>query len=240
MARDLNGVNQYLLHAGAAVVTAPPCSMGIWFYIATGDQGYGLISVGGAYSSQHMSMLYSHTTNKLLAMVQNGGAYPYAETPLGTTRDVWHHGLAVFAATNERHVYIDGSNKGSNVTNVATPTVTRSTIGIRGDLYGITWNGLVAEAVYWNVALGDSDAEELASKVSPLSVHPDNIIAHYTLFNAPDLDWVGGYDMTAPNGASDADGPPIFYPFPEPRFGPVGAGGPIPGAGVPQAWPRFW
>ena len=134
---------------------------------------------------------------------------------------------------------MNGGNKGTNTGTRAVTGIDKVEIG-SGDFWGQGGflDGMVAEAVIYGVGFSDDEALALSQAVSPLCVRPDDILAYWPLFNAPYLDWVGGYDMSPVNGPTDADGPPIFYPFPEPTY-PLGEGDGSVGA-VAQMWPRFF
>jgi hypothetical protein len=121
----------------------------------------------------------------------------------------------VFASTTDRRIYLNGANKGTNATNIAAPIVTNTAIGAYKytTIYYDDFDGYLAEAAMWIVALTDDDAVVLAAGYSPLLVRPEALAAYWPIIGRtnPEIDLVGGIGLTV-TGATVADHPRVLYP----------------------------
>ncbi len=111
------------------------------------------------------------------AFTYDSGAGSFATTSTGYTSGQWHHALAVFAAVNDRRIYIDGGGKGTEGTS-------RTPAGHNLIILGIDLTGTypvvgdIAEVSLWGSALTDADAVTLAAGAPALSVSPSTILAN--------------------------------------------------------------
>ena len=141
--------------------------------------------------------------------------------PLSTTgysANTWHHACCVAAASNSLTVYLDGGGKATVATDVPCSAFTRMHIGC------IYWHpttaiaypldGQLAECAIWNVALTDAEVAILAKGYSPLLVRPQSLVGYWPTVGrtSPEIDIVGGYDMTLVNTPTVAVHPRVLYP----------------------------
>ncbi len=137
--------------------------------------------------------------------------------------DTWFHGCVVFAASNSRKVYVDGSLGGTDTT----PTVTLPggldsiAIGREEDSSSSdSWIGSIAEAAVWLAELDAGEIAALAAGASPLLIRRDALVFYAPLYRGTadaggtDFDYVGG--LTLVNDGSNTVGvgahPKIFNP----------------------------
>jgi hypothetical protein len=127
--------------------------------------------------------------------------------------NTWHHACGVFAGQTSRSVYLDAAGKQTGTVDVPLSDYNVTNIGVLGSgaILGNYWDGDLAHAAIWNVALTDAEVASLAIGFSPLFVRPQNLLAYWPLLRS-DNDIVGGYHMTAFNGPTWIDQPPIIMP----------------------------
>ena len=220
MARHFNGAdNEYLKNANAPV-TAYPLTMACWFnsYSATADQYFicvvdydtdpigdfqALVARGGGTGDPVWASSY-----------RTGQSAASAVTSSGYSINTWHHACGVFAAADDRAVFIDGGSKGTNATSVVMEHISACSIGTvwRNDNPSVWMYGAIAEAAMWNAALTDEEVAILAKGYSPLLVRPQNLVAYWPLIRDTDDDIVGGFSMTPVNSPTVAAHPRVFYP----------------------------
>lgn len=156
------------------------------------------------------------------------GAYAGPQTSTGYTSATWHHVAAVFTAAQERHVYLDGGNEGTDTTNSRTPTdYDRFELGrLGGSSPANLFDGKLAHCAVWDIALSDADVALLGGGDNPLAVQAADLIAYWPLL-ADAGDDKGSNTLTA-NGTISFDGadnptvdgppssrrpiPPIIFP----------------------------
>ncbi|MHC4156685.1 MAG: LamG-like jellyroll fold domain-containing protein [Planctomycetota bacterium] len=140
-----------------------------------------------------------------------GGAVKYAKSAIQTSADTFQHALAVWADVDDRRIYLNGGNKGTNPDTSEPISLDRTGLGV---LYRSTpdnyLSGLLAEMAVWNVPLSDAEAAALAKGFSPLLIRPGNLVAYWPLIRGLN-DRVGGYNLTA-SGTIVSPHPRVIYP----------------------------
>jgi hypothetical protein len=215
MARSFNGTADYLAHA-VAVVSDEPLTMVCWFRSASFSAVRTLMSVGiNSGSSSHRWNLRTETTRAVEAGAF-GAAFGVAVSTNLSRLGHWHHACGVFAADADRRVYLDGSSKGTNTTSVTVVGPDTTAIGMRYGLGtpGGFWDGLIAEAAIWNVALDDGEAALLAQGYSPLLIRPASLVSYWPLvgqYSPDEIDLKGRFDATVVGAKpAIADHPPLL------------------------------
>lgn len=209
-----DGTNEYLQVASTPVTTYP-ITLACWFNSDDDTAGQTLMQVtdtaGG--TDYHRIALRGDAGGDLLeARSRNGGGV--ALTTIGFTANTWHHACGVFAANNDRAVFIDGGNKGVDATVSNDAGLDAVSIGRSGDSSpGNYMSGRIAEAAIWDIALADNEVISLAAGVSPLKIRPQNLVSYWKLVRDEDQDIVGGYDITPFNTPSIGPHPAIMYPI---------------------------
>jgi hypothetical protein len=146
------------------------------------------------------------------------GSSANAETTSGVSVNTWHHGCAVFAATNDRRIYLDGGSKGTDSANRSVPSgLDNTTVGSlkynNGTDDDDPFSGMVAEVGIWNVALTDTEVLMLSLGYSPLLIRPQNLVFYVPLVRDNDNDLVGGLSLTPTNGPTVSPHPAILNPY---------------------------
>ncbi len=212
--------NEYLLASGTTLgISDYPFTMAAWFNSDTAVKQT-VIGFGDADAvAYHRLYLRDPSDLNVWAYSRNpthGGRFAVTSTQWSTA--TWHHACAVFTATNNRAVFLDGGGKGTNAVQCDFDAVDQTGIGANVDSsVGDKMSGSIAEVAVWNVALTDAEVAILAAGYSPLFVRPQNLVAYWPLIRGL-TDPVGGYDMTA-SGTVVSVHPRIIRPAPMPYYG---------------------
>lgn len=147
--------NQYAEIDSNLSITAYPFTIEAWVKTtATADSTVG-------------SFVVNTTNNQMFALRvdASGYAYTYARNTSGVLAESttavndgdWHHIVAVFAASNDRTIYVDGYAEDTHTAAVTLPAINRFSIGRMGDTSpGSYFNGTVDEVAVYDTALSAS------------------------------------------------------------------------------------
>lgn len=207
MARLFSG--SQAIHVDSAPVIAAPFSVSVWIRpdVVTTDDFWFL----GDKDVSNQHWFFGMTSSALIFRAREAGSSGTATTTAGPSVDVHHHACAVEAAADDRRVFLDGANKGTN-TSSRTPTgADRITLGRRDDSSPSNeFNGDIGHAALWDAALTDGEVASLAVGVSPLRVRC-NALVYYAPFNgqSPEYDIIGQLSLTVTGAPSVSEEPPI-------------------------------
>ncbi len=211
MARTFaDGSSQYL-QVLSTPVTAVPITICAWFKATEATDEHVLVSINDADTDWfNLDIRGDVGGDPVRAVTRLTASQVTASTTAGYSANTWHHGCAVFIAANSRAVYLDGGSKGTNASNVTPADIANIEIGRHAA--GDYMDGDIAEVAIWNIALTDAEVAVLAKGYSPLFVHPQNLVAYWSLIRDTDDDIVGGYSMTPQNAPTISAHLPIIYP----------------------------
>src|SRR3990167_2308485 len=210
--------SQYLEH-GAAVLTGVPITMACWFYSDTITVSQDLMSIGDTSVENQYFVLRARGASAgdpIVADTTSSAASDDCSTTTGYSTNTWHHACAVYAAINDRRVFLDGGSKATNATSITPAGLAQTRIGTVAKLTGAFFmSGRIAEAAIWNAAFDDSEVALLSKGLSPLLMRHQPLPAYWPLFgnDSPELDrWKNKFDVTLINGPTKAEHPRIYYP----------------------------
>jgi hypothetical protein len=136
-----------------------------------------------------------------------------AASTSGYSANMWHHACGVFASDSDRRAFIDGGSKGNDSTIRSPAGLDRAAIGaLARNVPTFHMSGRIAEAVIWDIALGDAEVALLTKGYCPLFMRPEHLKAYWPLIRDPALDKVGRYNMTVYNFPGVMPHPAIIYP----------------------------
>jgi hypothetical protein len=143
-------------------------------------------------------------------------ANTFAKTTTSWVANTWQHAAAVFAAANDRRVFLDAEGKGTQSTSVIFGAgLDNITIGAARQDSSISnpLSGALAEVALWNVALFDWEIALLALQWSPLFIRRQNLVFYCPLWAAEDDNVLSGlYKMTPYGGPTIVAHPFIRMP----------------------------
>jgi hypothetical protein len=217
MARSFNGSSQYL-SVSSALFSSPPLSISGWVNADDLTNAHTAFCIGHTTNNQPFIILQCSGTVGgdpfRLIIRDNAGNLQTAITTTGYSVSTWHHILGVWASATSTAIYIDGGSKGTDTDpTLGTLTVNRTAIGVRWtSSLQQYFAGKEAEFGLWDVALTDAEAQVLALGVPPRFVRPSNFVDYWRIMGrtSPEIDQIGGNDMSLTANPPVADHPPMM------------------------------
>ncbi len=227
MARLFDDGASECLQIESAVVSAYPLGMACWFNSNDDTTNQMLIWVGDKDVDTHYTGISARGAVggdpvRAISRDYGGANNQVADTSSGFASGTWHHAAGMFLSVSERHVYIDGGNKGSDTDTVgAMANHDRTTIGCsNSSIPGNYMSGDIAEAAIWDLtSWGANDAARelafekaiasMAKGYSPLFFPLGRLGCWKLIRDLNDIS--GGYNLTA-SGTVVSAHPRVIYP----------------------------
>ncbi len=207
---DSSGTDEFL-EKDSAIVTAPPFSISAWIRPNSFTSSAAFVQLANKSTSDDRFRMYiSSSSQKYTFAVDDNGSQAFAEVNVVLSTGVWVHAAAVEVADNDHRAYLNGTLK--TATLQKNPAgVDRTSIGRAGDSSPTNFfDGDIAHVAIWNVALSSDEIDSLVVGVSPLKIRRDSLVAYYPVGGqSPELDVVGGNDLTVNGTPLQSDEPPI-------------------------------
>ena len=210
--------SQYLSQA-SALLTAVPLTAACWFNSDNDANEQNLFGIGdtGAANGDRFQMNIDGSApgDPVTVITRAGGSAAITTTTAAYSINTWHHACGVWAAIDSRTAYLDGGNSATNTTSRTPAGLDVTYIGARAAQTPTGFmRGRIAEVGLWNVVLDADEIAALAKAVSPLLIRPASLVAYWPLIGrySPEIDIVGGADMTLVNAPTNGDHCRIFYP----------------------------
>jgi hypothetical protein len=142
--------------------------------------------------------------------VTGGSGFNFSDIN-GVTAGVWQHIAGVWSSITSRQAFLNAVGGGANTTS-DDPSAAIDTfiIGARrtSSVTGTYFEGLIAEVAVWNVALTQTQLEELAAGAAATEVAPESL-AHYWTLESDGTDSIGSADLTFTGTTHSEDHPTI-------------------------------
>lgn len=181
----LDGVGEYFDIASTPIALASyPVTMSCWFKTSDTTTTMTVMCIGADAANRQIAL--ECFAGEIVALSNAGGAPFRAVATASYSAATWTHGLAVFLSTTSRTIYMNGSNNATD-TNSSNPTGAGSySIGceLANNTAGAFFNGDVAEAAMWNVALDAAEINALADGIAPSLVRPGSRVVYAPLFRS--------------------------------------------------------
>jgi len=213
MARAFDGGSQVFSNSAATPVTIVPFTMCCWFLPTDVSGAQVMLNIGRWGVQADVFLMYMSGSDLRAQTWRVAGN----EASVGTvTAGIWQHGTVVFAAVDDRTVYLDGAS--NNDTGSTEPTAIDS-INIGGQRWGgshINWyEGSMAEVGVWDVALSVSEIAALEAGATPPLVRPGSLVFYDPLVRGPvggtSQDIVGGITMSDTGSITVDNHPPVTH-----------------------------
>lgn len=226
MARQFTAASSQYLSQGSAVVDLTGAfSFAAWCNAPTLPSGGATImSIGTTSSTDYVRLLLFGTGDAspsvLNALSTDGTNTNTAVGTTALTAGEWTHAGASYNTVGTPRVYYNGAMEHEHIFQTVDPSGQNATVIGRTERPspGLYWDGYIAEVGIWNVQITTADYLILAAGYSPLLVKPNNLVAYWPLIGrmSPEIDLVGGFDLTLTAGPGTAPHPPkISYPVPD-------------------------
>lgn len=187
--RNFNGpaTNQLAAVVATNSLTVP-LTFAAWFKPSYSPFGC-VLSACTTFSSAgygRFQMFYSGTlaiSNRLIAATSSdttGGENAYTANQCNV--GAWNHGAAVFASETSRTPYLNGTAGTNGTVSVVVTNSPNVIVGVRwqGTTAGFGtsgwFDGDIADAAIWNVALTAAEIASLAAGASPLTIRPQSLV----------------------------------------------------------------
>lgn len=227
-------------HTAGALLTAVPLTLVAWVKLtAVGTTSRTIVTLRDKDNADVARHCFNLEMSNLEYITARTGAV--SNSSVATHIDAvvpgeWTHAAAVFTSATEYKAFKNGSGTAATVTSRVPAGVDSAQVGgslISTSSVGNPWDGDIAEAAVYNVALTDAEVAMLAAGYSPLMVRPDALVAYWDIVgnNSPETDGVGRYDLTL-TGTAKSEHPRAFRPSAQILRFPSAAGGINSGAGA--------
>lgn len=169
-------------------------------------------AAGFSGPDEHYMLIRGATTDKLCtddnvsagAFGEAAGSVP----PSGT----WFHSCSVWAASNDRKIYLNGTLSGSDTANVVIGTTVDLSFG-RLQAGSNYFDGDQAEPCFWSVALSAGDIATLAKGFNPRRIRPQYLLGaggqHWRFFSGGGFNSPMGSVLTN-HGTTGSQHPRIY------------------------------
>ena len=219
MARSFEAASSQWATVSSSPVSTVPCTLACWMRKDSNQTGYPayLMAIGRSIDDNDELALRisSSSPHKIVATSRQADSSITTETASGTSTGTWYHAAAVFASATSRTAYLNAT--GTSGTDSSTPTsLDQIAIGAlyRATSVGLSFDGAIAHAGIWNVALSATEVASLYNNgigADPRSVRPDALVAYWPLLNNDgDQDYWGNYHLTASGSPTYAQHPPVL------------------------------
>lgn len=220
MAVQFTAASSELLVVATSPLAAVPMTMACWFNSDSQTTEQGLMFSGDASSAtEYQWLVLDGQANDKVNILTRTGTTAAAASTGAYTAGTWHHAGAVVAGNASRIAYIDGVAGTENTTSKPAVTLDRTGIGALTRSTGgaaAFFDGRIAEATWWNVALTPAEMAILAAGYSSDFVRPGSRVLHDRLIrldsgnNSHDI--IGGLTMVGVNTPTTANHPRIIRP----------------------------
>lgn len=219
MARHFTRANTEYLEVQRTPVVAAPFTMGCWCRtdVVTTTNDYCLMQICDKDIFNEYWRLNAEGdifTGEFMFFANDSGAIGRAQSTTIPTVGTWYHVCGIEIASNSRAILINGGDKATNATNLTPDNADSIAISYENDSTpGDPWDGDIAEAFLYNVALTDREIWQLAHNKLPPEIRPQNLVGYWPLRRSHtwDRDMSGrGYHTTPMNTPTWSDNPPVL------------------------------
>lgn len=208
MARHFVATSSQALQGASAPISAAPYSFSAWIKLATYQTVARVFTLWNSGSVGEQSAIYiTPATLSLFNFVGSVDTYAQSGSP---SLNTWVHVCGVWTASNVRTIYLNGAGRVSAPATGFPTGLNRLTIGASG-AGSQYFDGDIAHAAFWNVALTAEDIFGLANGILPSHVHTGALVDYWALdgTTSPEPPTVGALSLTV-TGATAANSPNLL------------------------------
>jgi len=177
MAFSLNGTSSYI-DTASTPITAAPFTMACWFNPLSATLGGVLMAIGNSAGADRFQLTANgDIVNDPITFYAQRGAANGTSSATGYILNTWQHAAGVCSGVTSRSVFLNGAQKNTNLTSVIPASLNSIVIGARwsAGARGGFFDGRIAEAAVWNVALTDDEVISLSKGFAPYLIRPSNL-----------------------------------------------------------------
>jgi len=174
-----NAANGEYVSISDSIVGSYPFSISAWIKIVGSNDRVIFAIADGTSKHDYYGIYVKNNKPTIRAFVNNSHSTTSATSLVNDGE--WHHIVGVFAATNDRKIYVDGVLEASNATIRAfIPTLSRAAIGRWDDSTPKSYfDGNIDEVSVWSKVLTEADIRAMMYK--ELAGTETNLLAYYKL-----------------------------------------------------------
>ena len=184
MALTFSGTGQYLT-LPTAIAVAPPFTLSCWFNIAVVNSNNVLQGLcnNSTDNSSFVQTIAAGPPIKLRAQAQLTGSSSSSISATIAPVGVWTHGVAVFASSTSRTIYVNAATLGADTVSKVPVGINISTIAasFAGNATAVNLvNGTIAYPTIWGIALSGTDITALYNAGAgrdPVTVQPASLLS---------------------------------------------------------------
>lgn len=174
-----------LFSIAEALVTAAPFTLQAWSEPDSANSNISLVGVGDTDANENATIRHALSA-ATVAQTRTAAGFQSATAATTYSADVWTLVHGVFAASNNRIVYLDGGNSGNNTADVTASGYDLTMVGARANGTGqLVFNGAI---------------DEVRIRASALSA--DWVDAEYTNMHTPLTFYAVGAEEDAPSAGA--------------------------------------
>ena len=212
-----DGVSSYLTIASAAL-TATPLTLAAWIYIQANAVAGTILQVknsaGAAFRDCFTLDIANLISGSHSIAARTGAATnnSNATSVFGASEGRWWHVAGTFASATNRQAWISATPGTVQATSRVPSGINSTSIGASLESGGTAafFDGAIAHAAIWNVALDASAISRLARGTLPTEVARESLISYWPLLSGalpPGHDYKQAFNLTANGGFLVAPGP---------------------------------
>lgn len=212
MARAFVASSSQSLNVASAPATAAPITMMAWVNATSITADMTVIGLDDGTLAEQF-VLQVANGGAIAAQSVHASTPKFATTVATLSAGQFRHVCAVFASATSESVFLDGANKVSGSAASIIPVgIANARIARQGPSTNF-FNGVIAECAIWNIALADAEVALLAAGVAPWLIHPEALKFYAPLLHgySPEIELIGGRNLTLTNAPTIAAHPPIRY-----------------------------
>jgi hypothetical protein len=188
-----------------------------WVYLTDLTADRTIIAAGdeAETNNNYFQLRYDQSSNDLRFVTRDATTNGIALSTITPAANTWYHVVGSISALNNRDVWVNGGNKGTNTTTLTSWSSTIDNIAVgayRDSSPGVYLNGSIfMPAVWQGWAAGDDDALAMSKGVPPWKFAPDNLIFFTPLASADGTprDWISGTALTVTGTPTTTEGPHV-------------------------------
>jgi hypothetical protein len=205
--------SQYLTTASSPVDVAP-LTIAAWFNSDSVTAAQSVLSVDDLASPSRIAVQARGDVAGdpvRLQYLPSSGDQAIANTSTGYSQNTWTSAGGVFPAGDNRSAFIGGTVGAANtvVDNGSVPSAVVIIGAVRISSISTYFDGRIAEAAIWNVALTDAEVASLSKGFKPTRIRPQALVFYAPLIRNIQ-DTRGGRAITNNNTATVANHPRVY------------------------------
>lgn len=198
------------LALGDLGITDYPFTLMAWVRVPDEDELMQIMRVRNSSTGSYHRIHWQGDSSDTIGCGSYIGGGALASATIAMTREVWHHVLAIFAAEDERTIYLDGGNSDTNTTTKTFDGLDKTEAGNTRSTVGLD----LADVAVLDSTIDTTQIGLLAAGISILALPAArNMLAYQSCIRRVDWPaWENAATASETGTLEVTDHPPIWYP----------------------------